>query len=264
MLNNPTIALLISTYNWPEALELVLKSILKQSKMPDEVVIADDGSTNETRRLIEQYAKLFPIPVKHIWHEDHGFRKSIILNKAVKQINAEYIIEIDGDILIHQNFISDHVKSAEKGYFVQGSRAMLNEKKTTEMLRSKDVKLSFFSAGLKNRFNALRAPFMKKIFDIGLSDPFHIKGCNLAFWKSDYIAVNGYYNSFKGWGGEDYEFGARLLHAGVRRKRLKWAALAFHIHHHIHCRTNTVRNDAIYQRTRTERLLYTTDGLAQV
>ncbi len=264
MLNNPTIALLISTYNWPEALELVLKSILQQSRMPNEVVIADDGSTEATRKLIERYQRNFPVPIKHIWHEDLGFRKSIILNKAVKAVTAEYIVEIDGDILIHQNFVADHLKSAEKGYFVQGSRAMLNERKTNQLLTSKDVNLSFFSTGVKNRFNALRLPFMKKIFQLGFSDPFHIKGCNLAFWKTDYINVNGYYNSFNGWGGEDYEFGARLLHAGIKRRHLKWAALAFHIHHQENCRLNTDSNDVIYKRTRKERLSYASNGFAEV
>jgi hypothetical protein len=141
---------------------------------------------------------------------------------------------------------------------------MLSEWKTKELLGSKDVKLSFFSPGLKNRFNALRLPFMKKIFELGFSDPFHIKGCNLAFWKDDYVNVNGYYNSFQGWGGEDYEFGARLLHAGIKRKRLKWAALAFHIHHRDNCRLNTYSNDVIYKRTRRERLSYTSNGFAEV
>ena len=264
MLNNPTIALLISTYNWPEALELVLKSILQQSRMPNEVVIADDGSTETTRKLIERYQRKFPIPIKHIWHEDLGFRKSLILNKAVKAVTSEYIVEIDGDIVIHQNFVSDHLKSAEKGYFVQGSRAMLNERKTRQLLSNKNVNLSFFSTGVKNRFNALRLPILKKIFELGFSDPFHIKGCNLAFWKADYVNVNGYYNSFNGWGGEDYEFGARLLHAGIKRKHLKWAALAFHIHHRENCRLNTGTNDVIYKRTRRERLSYASNGFAEV
>ena len=264
MLNNPTIALLISTYNWPEALELVLKSILQQSRMPNEVIIADDGSSDTTRVLLERFKGKFPVPLKHIWHEDNGFRKSIILNKAVKAVTAEYIVEIDGDIVIHPNFVADHLKSAEKGFFVQGSRAMLSEWKTKELLKSKQVNLSFFSAGLKNRFNALRLPFMKKIFELGFSDPFHIKGCNLAFWKEDYINVNGYYNSFEGWGGEDYEFGARLLHAGIKRKRLKRAALAFHIHHHDNCRLNTTSNDVIYKRTRKEKLSYASNGFAEV
>lgn len=259
-----SVALLISTYNWPEALELVLASVVRQSRMPDEIIIADDGSKEETRQLIEKFKTSFNLPIKHIWHEDKGFRKSLILNKSVKNIDSEYIIEIDGDIIIHPKFIEDHLKAAQPGYFVQGSRAMITEEKSKEILASKDINFSIFSSGLYSRFNALRFPFLSGIFVLDPSNPFHIKGCNLAFWKKDYIAVNGYYNSFEGWGGEDYEFGARLLHSGIKRKRLKMAALAFHIFHKINSRANTVPNDIIYRKTLAEKSTTNNDGYAQV
>lgn len=259
-----SVALLISTYNWPQALELVLSSVMRQTRIPDEIIIADDGSKEETRQLIETFKSRFNLPLKHIWHEDKGFRKSLILNKSVKSITSEYIIEIDGDIIIHPSFIEDHLKVAQPGFFVQGSRSMISEKKATEILISKKIDLSFFSSGLINRFNSIRCPLLSFLFVLDPSNPFHIKGCNLAFWKKDYVAINGYHNGFQGWGSEDYEFGARLLHSGVKRKRLKMAALAFHIFHKVNSRANAELNDITYKKTLVEKSTYSDDGYEQV
>lgn len=260
----PTVALLISTYNWPQALELVLLSIVKQTKRPDEIIIADDGSKEDTKHLIARFKTEFNLPVKHIWHEDAGFRKSLILNKAVKQITSLYIIEIDGDIVIHPKFVADHLKAAQPGYFVQGSRSMITEEKSIEILKTKQIDFSFFTDGLYNRFNALRVPFFSIIFNLLYSNSYHTKACNLAFWKNDYIKVNGYDNGFEGWGGEDYEFAARLLHSGIRRKRLKMAALAFHIFHKDNSRSNRGPNDKIYRKTLSEKLTFCDNGYREV
>jgi len=231
--------------------------------MPDEIVIADDGSGEDTKLLIEKFRLQSGIPVKHIWHEDKGFRKSLILNKAVKNISSSYIIEIDGDIIIDQHFVADHLKAAREGYFVQGSRAMITKEKSLEILETKETQFSVFSSGLYSRFNALRIPFLSGIFILDPSNPFHIKGCNLAFWKKDYIAINGYFNGFEGWGGEDYEFAARLLHSGIKRRRLKMAALAYHIFHKENSRANTGPNDIIYRKTLADKATYNNDGYQQ-
>jgi glycosyltransferase involved in cell wall biosynthesis len=264
MQNKPTsVALLISTYNWPQALALVLKSVSRQTLLPNEVIIADDGSRDETSKIIEAFQSSTNLNIKHIWHEDLGFRKSLIINKAVKSINSDYVIEIDGDIIVDKNFIKDHLKAAEPGYFIQGSRTMLTEQKTKEILATKNIDFSIFSTGLKSRFNALRLPSLTVIFKLDPSNPFHIKGCNLAFWKNDFIAVNGYNNNFVGWGGEDYEFGARLLHLGVKRKRLKMAALAFHIFHPDNSRSNAGPNDLIYRATLKDNQKFCKNGYKQ-
>ncbi|MET4080987.1 glycosyltransferase involved in cell wall biosynthesis [Pedobacter sp. UYP30] len=261
-MHNPTVALLISTYNWPGALNLVLTSVLAQSKMPDEIIIADDGSGEETRTLVENFSK--KLNITHVWQEDIGFRKSLVLNKAVKKIKSDYIIQIDGDIIIHPKFIEDHLQTAEEGYFVQGSRSMIIEQKSAEILKSGQTNLSIFSYGLNNKFNAIRFPLLSPLFRLAPSNPFHLKGCNFAFWKKDFISVNGYYNGFEGWGGEDYEFGARFLHAGVKRIRLKMKALAFHIFHPVNCRANTGANDKIYQATLSQKLTYRDNGYQEV
>ena len=240
-----TVGILISTYNWPEALELVFQSILNQTILPDEILIADDGSTESTTKLIEKYRKIFSMPLYHTWQEDLGFRKSRVLNMAVKLSSADYIIEIDGDILLHSKFVEDHIKNAETGVFVQGARAALGFEKTTEILNNKfDVlKLNAFTKGIKNRFNAIRLPFLSFLVTGKTGHSNNIKACNLAYWRRDYIAVNGYDNQFHGWGWEDTEFAARLINAGVKKKRLKLAAICYHLYHEHNANWQTKDNE---------------------
>lgn len=252
------VALLISTYNWPEALDLVLRSVIRQSHQPDEVLIADDGSDDRTGEFIGRFAGR--LPIKHIWHEDEGFRKSIIVNKAVRHATSPYIIEIDGDIILHKHFVKDHLKAAERGYFVQGSRAMIGARKSTEILESKQLNFHALTAGMHTRFNAIRFPQLSGLFKTDPQSSHNVKGCNLAFWLDDYKKVNGYYNGFEGWGWEDYEFAERLINAGVRKKRLKWAAVGYHIFHPLHSRGNFEPNELIYRETVKEKLAYREPG----
>lgn len=257
------VALLISTYNWPEALELVLTSVLRQSRRPDEVLIADDGSDERTARVVEAFRDVHQLPIKHVWHEDNGFRKSIILNKALRQATAPYIIEIDGDILLHRHFVADHIRAAEPGYFVQGSRAMIGERKSREILQAKRWNIHALSSGMTTRFNAVRFPLLSGLFKTDPQSSHNVKGCNLAFWLADYIKINGYYNGFEGWGWEDYEFAERLINAGVKKKRLKWAAVSYHIFHPLYSRGNFEPNELIYRETVKEKLIYRAPGFQE-
>jgi len=252
------VTLLISTYNWPEALDLVLRSVVRQSHQPDEVVIADDGSDERTAELIGNYAGR--LPIKHVWHEDRGFRKSIILNKAVREVSSPYIIEIDGDIILHRHFVKDHLKSAERGFFVQGSRAMIGERKSKHILESKQLDFYALSPGMHTRFNAIRFPLLSGLFKTNPQSSHNVKGCNLAFWLDDYKKINGYYNGFEGWGWEDYEFAERLINAGIKKKRLKWAAVGYHIFHPLSSRGNFEPNELIYRETVKEKLAYREPG----
>ncbi|WP_090392917.1 glycosyltransferase family 2 protein [Niabella drilacis] len=256
-----TVALMISTYKWPEALQLVLKSVLHQSRRPDEIIIAEDGDDTRTAWCIEDFKKIHGIPVKHVYHEDRGFRKSLILNKAIKEIESDYIIEIDGDIVMHREFIADHVSAAREGYFVQGSRTMLTEWKSKRLLKTKNIDaLHPLMRGLYSRFNAVRAPLFSSFFKVDPCSSHNVKGCNLAFWKADYVKVNGYYSGFEGWGWEDYEFGERLINVGVKKKRLKMAAIGYHIFHPLSSRANFVPNELIYRETVRYKYSYRPNG----
>lgn len=258
------VALLVSTYNWPEALELVLLSILRQSRMPDEVIIADDGSDERTALLINTFIDKHGMSIKHVWHEDKGFRKSIILNKALKQATSPYIIEIDGDIILHKHFVADHLRAAQPGFFVQGSRAMIGERKSNEILKTKQLDFHAFTSGMHTRFNALRLPLLSGLFKTDPTSSHNVKGCNIAFWRQDFIAINGYYNEFKGWGWEDYEFAERLINSGIMKKRLKLAAVCYHIFHPLNSRGNFEPNEIIYRETVKGKLAYREVGYHEV
>ena len=128
------VSLIITTYNWPESLILVLRSIENQTIFPEEVVIADDGSNNETKNVIAKFQKKSKLKIIHSWQEDYGFRVAKSRNKAIAKSSGDYIILIDGDVILDSKFIRDHIDNAEPGYFVQGTRVLLNQNITQKML----------------------------------------------------------------------------------------------------------------------------------
>jgi len=136
-MSQPNCTLVASTYNWPEALELLLLSVLNQSVLPNEVIIADDGSGEDTKNLIENFKKTFPVPLVHIWQEDLKNRKSRIMNKAIAAAKYDYIVEIDGDIILNKHFIEDHLAYAQKGHYLFGSRVNIQEKLLPELFSKK-------------------------------------------------------------------------------------------------------------------------------
>ena len=240
-------SLLISTYNWPQALDLVFRSLLVQTKMPLEIVIADDGSKSETGKLIDSYRNQFSVPIKHIWQEDDGFRKTIIMNQSVSKTEGDYIIQIDGDIILHPRFIEDHLNEAREGFFIKGSRGMLSQKKSDEIFKTKCIQISPFDKGLKSKINGTRLIWASRFFYGDPQKTNDLRGCNFAFWKKDFIAVNGYNNSITGWGHEDIELAARVVNYGVKRKQLKMLAVCYHLHHQLNSRKEEDVNMSIYE-----------------
>lgn len=229
-------SLIISTYNWTDALTLVFESVLLQENLPDEIVIADDGSKEDTRNLIEDFTKRIKVPVKHVWHPDNGFRKTIIMNKAIHSASGNYIIQIDGDIILHPQFIKDHLQQAQAGYFIKGSRAMLDKEFTLELIASKQVNINVLSKGVGSKINATRFPILSPLFYGNTEKTSDLRGCNFAFWKKDFVEVNGYNNSLTGWGHEDIELASRLVNHGIKRKQLKMMAVCFHLYHKLNSR----------------------------
>jgi len=258
-----TSALLISTYNWPEALNLVLKSVLNQSRLPDEILIADDGSRAETKELINGYKLLFSIPVKHIWQEDAGFRKSKILNKAIAETDSDYIIQIDGDCILHPEFVSDHLKAAQKGQYLYGSRVNILPNSVTEIFQKEIIKFNIFSTEIKNKARTLHIPFLASLYKShhGISKKF--RGCNVSYWRSDFIAVNGYNEDFEGWGREDSDLVIRIGNLGVMAKRLRYAGIVYHIHHTVNSKHNFELNDRMQNQTITNKTTFIQNGISQ-
>ncbi|WP_411279196.1 glycosyltransferase family 2 protein [Gemmatimonas sp.] len=258
-----SVSLLVSTYNWPRALELVLERVRGQQVHPLEVVIADDGSRDDTRCLIERLAPGFPVPLVHVWHEDTGFRLAASRNKGIAAARGDYIVQIDGDILLHPAFIAAHAAVARRGVWVQGSRALLNASCTGRLLDGTQRHVSGLSAGVKQRQNALYVPWLASFVRGPRDGLTRVRGAHMAFWRDDLVRVNGYDERIEGWGREDSELATRLINAGVHRRNLKFAAVAYHLWHTSANFDSVTRNHQRLERTIHDRLVWAELGLDQ-
>ena len=241
------VSLIITTYNRPDALLLVLRSIEGQITLPYEVIIADDGSTNDTKEVVTSFQEKSDIRVIHSWQEDSGFRAAKSRNKAIAKATCKYIILIDGDMILHPEFINDHINNTQSGYFVQGSRVLLTQDKTKQTLDQQKINFSLLSNGLQNRKNAFHSNILSKLFSNKRNYLRGIRTCNMAFYKQDCININGFNHEFEGWGREDSEFITRLLNSGINRKNVRFNAIQFHLWHNENIRSSLEKNDAILQ-----------------
>lgn len=256
-------ALLISTYNWPEALELILLSLIDQVLKPDEVLIADDGSINKTKLLIEEFQRKTSIPIRHIRHADKGFRRSRILNLAIAKSTADYIIQIDGDCIMHKRFIKDHVALREANTYLFGSRVNIQESLLPELFSKKITKFCFFRKGINKRTRNLRIPFLAIKYKKHEKISSKLRGCNLSFWKKDFIAVNGYNEDFEGWGREDSELIVRMTNNKVLGKRIRYAGIVYHIWHKVADQSRFKTNDSLQEKSRIEKSVWCENGVSQ-
>ena len=233
------ISLVISTYNKPDYLELCLKSALHQTIAPDEIVIADDGSTHETAELIDSLAKTSKVPIIHVWQEDEGFQVCKIRNKAFARCSGDYIIQSDGDIIFDKHFVEDHKRLAEKGYFVCGSRIYLTPEGTHQMFENQSINPKIKFMQQSHILNSIHIKLLQKLFSLRYGKRIDkLRGCNMAFWKDDIIKVNGYDENLTSWGHEDGELAYRLHFAGVKKKFLKFGGICYHLYHKESSREN--------------------------
>ncbi len=259
-----TTSLIISTYNWHEALYVCLKSVLEQSVLPDEILIADDGSKEDTRLVIQYFSTISPVPIIHVWHEDLGFRLSIIRNKAIALSSKDYIIQIDGDLILHRHFVKDHIAFARKNCFCSGSRALIKKKTTQKLLSQKRTDISIWHKGVKHSINAIRfTPLSPLLVNYRRKDASYSRGCNMAFWKVDLMTVNGYNESITGWGCEDHELVYRLINAGIRKRTIKFKAIVFHLFHRFQSRNNLDNNHLVLNNTIKQKLIWCDNGISQ-
>lgn len=246
-----TVSLIISTYNRPDALRLTLLSAFAQTRLPDEIIIGDDGSGKPTRLLYEEMCKISPVPLHHVWHPDEGFRLAMMRNKSVAAATGDYIVEVDGDVILHPHFIEDHLKFARPGYYLKGGRANIGKELTEELCREGRLRpLKFWTRGYESKAeNALRLPWLAR----WLAPRYRrhretALGCNMSFFRSDFIAINGYDEFYEGWGGEDGDFGRRLQRYGLKKRHLKFAGLLFHLWHEDKYMYNKEKNFAHSER----------------
>jgi glycosyltransferase involved in cell wall biosynthesis len=224
------VSLVLITYNWPAALALGLRSIAAQSRLPDEVIVTDDGSGVETFATLQRAARDFPCRLAHVWQDDAGFRAARARNRGIAAARGDYVILIDGDMLVHRDFIADHVAFAERAHSLQGSRLNASAGETARLLAGGAPRFTPLMPGRFPPHRAIRWPWLARIKARSKSGG-RIFSCNMSAWREDLLRVNGFDERFEGYGGEDQELAKRLRHAGVRRRQLKHAGLAIHLDH---------------------------------
>lgn len=267
-------SLIISFYNKPETLALVLQSVRNQSAGSFEILIADDGSSEETVEKLSKLIKDFPFPVRHIWHEDKGWRKNAILNRAAAAASSDYLIFIDGDCILHKHFIKEHINHRKPGTVLTGRRVYLSPAATSLILQSEDFRKVYSlpvvlrllydryadqsSAHLENALY-LGNMFLRKF--INRKDR-GVLGSNFSLYRNDLIRINGFDEQYTApYVGEDTDLEYRLRLAGMQVKTLKHLAIQYHLFHQRQ-EKNTL-NEEIFKKTKSEGRYYAEKGINQ-
>ena len=263
MASPSSVSLVITTYNWPDALGLVLDSVRRQTRPPDEVLIADDGSRDDTRALLHDIARDFPAPLRHVWQPDDGFRAARARNRAIAASSGEYVLILDGDMVLRRHFVADHITAAKSGTFTQGTRLFAGPEASARMLRERITEPGPFFPDLDRRRHTLRIPWLARLqlASSERADPKYVKSCNQGYWRADLLRVNGFDERMQGWGREDDELGARLFNSGIPRRLLRFSGLATHLHHTLRHVEGASPNDVYLAETRARHLTRCEQGI---
>lgn len=267
------VSVIISTYNSPEWLKKVLWGYECQTYKNFELIIADDGSGNSTRELIEDYKKESALSILHVWHPDRGFQKSEILNKAIEAAGSEYLIFSDGDCIPRKDFVDVHVEYARPGYFLSGGYFMLPME--TSKIISKDNIISgeAFRAGwlkqngLESTYKILKLTSkgkLEKILNLVTPTKATWNGHNSSGWKKDIVAINGF-NEEMQYGGQDRELGERLVNKGIRGRQIRYSAVCIHLDHKRGYKTedSILKNKKIRHETKSSKRTWTEHGIVK-
>ena len=233
------ISFVVLTYNRTDALLAVLRSLARQCNEDHQVIIADDGSRQDQVQMLFDHCPAFKCPVLHVWHPDKGFTIARARNLAASHATGEYLVFLDGDCIPSRGFVAQHERIAEAGCFVNGSRVLLNQRMTAQVINNvvdlPAQPVSFWlHARLRGDANKLShiVSWPRKLLRVKKSFKWRgIRGCNLGVWKKDFLNVNGFDESFEGWGHEDADFVLRLNHLGIKRKNGFLATEVFHLWH---------------------------------
>ena len=264
-----SVGVIVSTYNQPQWLEKVLWGLMCQIHPADEIIIADDGSDERTAALVKRYAHR--LPLRHVWQENQGFRKTQILNKAVAAAQSDYLIFIDQDLIPRWDFISQHYRHASRGHFVSGGAVMLPES-LSAALSEEDIRSgnAFNIRWLEQngmRWNwkmskLWRNEFLCRILNFLTPAKASWNGGNASTWREYILKANGFDTRMR-YGAEDREFGQRLENAGIRGIQLRYGTPLLHLYHERPYRNQQdwERNKAIWRETRKKKLTTTTYGI---
>jgi len=264
---NLSIGVIISTYNNIKDLNLVIEGYRDQTERNFTLYIADDGSTSETSEFITNKTSNFPVPIHHIWHEDKGFRLSAIRNQAIAQAKTPYLIITDGDCIPLPKMIECHRKYATLGTFITGGRLLLSKGLTQHLKEQswkihKERKTQLIARVIRGEINRL-LPIITPTFCSSKTYQLHgLKGCHMSFWRDDLLHINGFDESYQGWGREDSDIAARLFHAGIARKNLKGMPL-LHLWHPEAKRSSLNNNDSLLAQCIQEKRIQARQGITR-
>ena len=268
------IAVILSTYNWPHALDLSLAGWAAQTRRGFQMVIADDGSRDDTRAVIDRFRDSSGIDTLHVWHEDRGFRKSEILNRAIAATDREYLVFSDGDTIPRADLIEVHAREAGPERFLAGGYVKLPEE-TSAAISIDDVRsgnafdLRWLRAhGYEPGRYALRFTRVRPwatLLDAVTSQKVRWVGNNASTWRTHIVAANGF-DMEMGYGGQDAALGDRLENLGLRPKRIRYRTLALHLHHDRPWRdpAGMQKNVEIRQRIRSSGEVRAARGIAEL
>ncbi len=266
-----TIGVVISTYNNPAWLEKVLWGYNLQTVQHLEIIIADDGSGQPTKDLINRFNTEFNLNIKHVWQKDEGFQKSRILNKAIQNAESEYLIFTDQDCIPRRDFVETHLNMASEGYFLSGGYFKLPMSISQELTLEDIQKESafnlnwLFAHGLKKSFKCTKlwkGSLWTKLLNLVTPAAASWNGCNSSGWKLDMLAINGF-NEDMQYGGQDREFGERLWNLGLKSRQIRYSAICLHLDHKRPYKTEETmrKNKAIRKTTRKTNQIETPNGI---
>ena len=240
---SPSVGLIITTYNRPDALVAVLHSVMTQTVKPCEIIISDDGSGTETAAVVQNFKR--QLPIKHCWLPDCAFRAARARNLAIAKSTAEYLIFIDGDILMPNAFIENHLKLSDPGKVISGNRKILSPEATQKILNETNIQTANYAFKSK-KFKRLWLGMFRDHFWNTLESA---RTCNLSLFKEDAVAVGGFDESFVGWGREDTDFIARSINSGMTIRSGRFAVTGAHLWHKESPRNNLSNNERMLQMT---------------
>ena len=251
MNSNDLISVIVSTYNREDALDAVLRALSRQTDRDFEIIVADDGSGPATAGVVRKWAGKAPVPVRHVWHEDSGFRLADIRNRGILASAGAYIVFIDGDCIARPGFVAAHRRLSEPAWFVTGTRVLLSQELTARILLdglapeswSLPQWLVLRARRDINRLTPMLDLPLDAVRKRTASRWRGARGANMAFWREDLDRVDGFDTSFKGWGREDSDIFIRLIRAGVGRKDGRYATGLLHLWHREADRSALTAND---------------------
>ncbi len=255
--NSANVTVIVATYNRPEALRLVLQALVNQTILPSHVIVADDGSTDDTKEVIQSFQGA-PFELRHCWQEDKGFRKSAVLNRAIAHVTTPIVIFLDGDCIPLRDFVRDHLRLQQDRCVVAGPRVLLDQALTNRVENKGEPYPLSLAAALRlwllGRLNRV-TPF------ISLPDGTWrtrrptkwelLRGCNFSMATRDLRRIEGFDETYEGWGLEDSDLAIRLINSGISIKSGRFGCAVLHLWHRDEKRDRLKINEETLNHTRT-------------